>query len=84
MHDLFVTSMAGRTDIPEAEADAWLPMPLAQLAREAREGKSGVEERRLDDGTLVVLLYAPGWNELMSLLWATDLERIRCDFAKGR
>lgn len=81
---LFVTSMAGRTDIPEAEADAWLPIPLAELAKEARAGKSAVKQRRLDDGTLVVLLYAPGWNELMSLIWSTDLEQIRCDFAKGK
>lgn len=81
---LLVTSMTGRTDIPEAEADAWLPVPLAQLAKEARAGKGGVEQRRLDDGTLVVLLYAPGWNELMSLIWATDFEQIRCDFAKRK
>ncbi len=81
---LFVTSLAGRTDIPEAEADAWLPMPLEQLAKEARAGRSGVQQRRLGDGTLVVLLHAPGWNELMSLIWATDFEQIRCDFAKGK
>jgi hypothetical protein len=79
---LWVTSFGGRVDIPKEEADAWLPMPLAQLRERARAGRSGVEQRRLDDGTLVVLLYAPGWNELMSLIWSADLEQIRCDFAR--
>jgi Transglutaminase-like superfamily len=79
---LLVTSIGGRTDIPEAEADAWLPLPLGKLRDAARAGKSGVLKRRLDDGTLVVLLYAAGRNELMALLWLTDFEQIRCDFAK--
>jgi hypothetical protein len=79
---LLVTSIGGRTDIPEAEAAAWLPLPLGKLRDEARAGRTGVEKRRLDDGTLVVLLYAPGRAELMALIWSTDLEKIRCDFAR--
>ncbi len=79
---LLVTSIGGRTDIPEKEAEAWLPMPLGKLGEAARAGMSGVEKRRLDDGTLVVLLYAPGRAELMALIWSTDLEKIRCDFAR--
>lgn len=81
---LLVTSFGGRTDVPEAEADAWLPIPLARLAELAHAGKSGVQQRRLGDGTLVVLLHAPGWNELMSLIWSTDFEGIRCDFARTK
>lgn len=80
-HLFLITSMGGRVEVPEAETDAWLPVPVAQLKAEAAAGKSSVRTRRLDDGTLVVLLAAPGWNELMALIWSTDLARIRCESA---
>jgi hypothetical protein len=81
---LVVTSIAGETALPEADADAWLPVSLAQLAKDARAGKSLVRTRRLDDGTLVVLLSAPGWNDLMGLFWTTNFARIQADFLQGK
>jgi hypothetical protein len=76
---LIVTSLGGRTDMPVSDVEAWLPASLAQLEAEAHAGESKVRTRRLDDGTLVVLVSAPGWAQIMSLLWTTDFERIRCD-----
>jgi hypothetical protein len=81
---LLVTSIAGRVGIPDAEAEAWLPAPPPQGGKDARAPTSGLRTRRLNDGTLVVLLFAPGWNELMALIWSTDFEQIRCDFAKSK
>jgi hypothetical protein len=81
---LVVTSMGGRTGIPEAEAAAWLPVSLAELRADFLAGKSLVRTRRLDDGTLVVLISAPGWNELMALIWTTDLPSIAAEFEAGR
>ena len=79
---LLVTSIAGRVGIPDAEVEAWLPPPPG--AKAARASASELRTRRLDDGTLVVLLSAPGWNELMALIWSTDFEQIRCDFARPK
>ena len=81
---LVVTSIGGRTDIPEQEAPAWLPVSLADLRADFLAGKSLVRTRQLDDGTLVVLVSAPGWTELMALIWTTDFERIVADSARGR
>jgi hypothetical protein len=80
---LIVTSLGGRTDMPAADVEAWLPVSLAQLEADARAGESKVRTRHLDDGTLVVVLSAPGWAQLMALLWTTDFERIRCDGANA-
>jgi hypothetical protein len=68
-----VPAVAGKTDLPPEEAGAWLP-----------PDRKGVSTRRLDDGTLVVLVSAPGWAELNVLLWSTDFEQIRADFGKGK
>ncbi len=78
-----VTSMGGRVEVPPEEAEAWLPVTLAQLKKDSEAGKSSVRTRRLEDGTLVVLLAAPGRNELMTLIWSTNFAQIRSDFAKG-
>lgn len=74
---LVVTSMGGRVEVPRDEAKAWLPVPLEQLATDAVAGKSSVRTRRLDDGTLVVLVAAPDWNALMSLIWRTKFASLR-------
>lgn len=81
---LIVTSMGGSTDIPEDEAPAWLPVSLADLRADFLAGKSLVRTRRHGDGTLVVLVSAPGWAELMALIWTTDFARIVADSARGR
>lgn len=75
---LVITSMGGRVGLPRSDVDEWLPIPPKKLAEEFAERSSGVHERRLDDGTLVVLLAAPGWAELMTLIWSTDFTALRC------
>jgi hypothetical protein len=75
---LVITSMGGRVGLPDEDIDEWLPFTEKQLAAEFEGGNSGVHERLLEDGTLVVLLAAPGWDELMSLIWSTDFLSLRC------
>ncbi len=81
---LVVTSIGGKTGVPEDEAPAWLPVSLADLRADFLAGRSLVRTRRLDDGTLVALVSAPGWTELMALIWTTDFPRIFADFARSR
>lgn len=75
---LVITSMRGRVALPDADVKAWLPITMKQLTAEFAARKSAVHTRELDDGTLVVLLAAPGWNELMALIWGTDFLSYRC------
>lgn len=70
---LFVTSFGGTVGIPASEVPDWLPVTLDQLREDRAAGRSLVRTRTLDDGTRVVLLSAPGWSELMALIWTTDL-----------
>ncbi len=76
-----VTSMGGRVEVPPDEIDAWLPVGLEQLEKEFLAGASHVRTRLKADGTLVVLVSAPGLRELMRLLWATDFEAMRAAHA---
>ena len=75
---LVITSMGGRVALPDDDVKAWLPITKKQLAADFADGNSAVHTRELDDGTLVVLLAAPGWNELMALIWRTDFLSYRC------
>jgi len=75
---LVITSMGGRVALPDEDIKTWLPVTKKQLAAGFAARKSGVHTRELKDGTLVVLLAAPGWNELMALIWSTDFIQHRC------
>jgi len=76
-----VTSMGGRVEVPRNEVGNWLPVSLEQLEKEFKAGKSSVRTRLLDDGTLVVLVSAPGLADLMRLIWKTDFEKMRAEHA---
>ncbi len=75
---LVVTSMGGRVGLPDDEIDDWLPLSKKQLAADFAARKSGVHTRTLEDGTLVVLLAAPGWHELHGLIATTPFVTYRC------
>jgi hypothetical protein len=40
-------------------------------------GKTGLKAGRRPDGTVVLLLAAPGRIELMQLIWSTDFAKLR-------
>jgi hypothetical protein len=77
-----VTGIGGDVEVPPPEIDDWLPVKRVQLRKDALAGKSYVKTRTLKDGTFVVLVAAPGWIALKQLIWRTDFEKLRRDFAR--
>jgi transglutaminase superfamily protein len=74
---LIVTSMGGRVGIPDEDVPEWLPASLKQLKKQHEAGKTGLLAGKRPDGTVVLLLAAPGRNELMQLIWSTDFAKLR-------